>query len=281
MNDYNGDAISETEWDGMDRDEAMNYVQRADGHSIQTELLIQSIDAIRECVATNARCNHPPLDGSDDLCNGEDCIKCYVLTLANAVVPEPTPEDDVNYGADERTPASPAPEETRTCPNCGREGTTGGWSAGHCPYCGWAAKHPEPPPMKMNSDPEWLRKRAEAEAECESVAVGDPTTVECAWCHGTLLRKQPDPPPVSARELPACAALKFSDGLIVAGKRHDVCIKEAHRYRSTADIAEGVQGFMTTRGRFVDREEGWTLAIAAGVVINRPGVKILMSEDLY
>ncbi len=87
--------------------------------------------------------------------------------------------------------------------------------------------------------------------------------------------------PQPYQERPACAAILFGDGLIIAGHRHDVCIEDSIRYRSRADIAEATQGFMTTLGRFVDREEGWTLAIAAGIVIDRPGVKILFSEDLY
>ena len=83
-------------------------------------------------------------------------------------------------------------------------------------------------------------------------------------------------------EIPACAAIQFGDGLIIAGKRHDVCILSAVKMeKKRYDVAAAIQGFMTTHGRFVNREEGWTLAIAAGIAIDRPGVKILMSEDLY
>ncbi len=40
---------------------------------------------------------------------------------------------------------------------------------------------------QMNNNPEWIRKKAEQEDGC-NVSVGDPTTVTCAWCGGTLLR---------------------------------------------------------------------------------------------
>lgn len=83
-------------------------------------------------------------------------------------------------------------------------------------------------------------------------------------------------------EIPACAAIRFADGAIIAGRRHDVCIKSAVALELTRhDVAEATQGFMTTRGRFVDRVEGWDLAIAAGIVTNKSTTKCLFSEDLY
>ncbi len=54
--------------------------RKPDFHDIRTELLIQKLAAIRDC-ANQLRCNHPPDDGSDDPCDGEDCIKCYLLSL--------------------------------------------------------------------------------------------------------------------------------------------------------------------------------------------------------
>lgn len=83
-------------------------------------------------------------------------------------------------------------------------------------------------------------------------------------------------------EIPACAAIQFGDGIVIAGKRHDACIKSAVALGVTRDeIAHAVQGFMTTHGRFVDRVEGWDLAVAAGIVADKSTTKCLFSEDLY
>jgi hypothetical protein len=73
--------------------------------------------------------------------------------------------------------------------------------------------------VNMNNDPEWIRKMAAKESECESVAVGDPLTVECAWCHGTLLRKPQSAPPVSAERV-----LRIADEI---GKRCDKALTQS------------------------------------------------------
>lgn len=111
-----------------------------------------------------------------------------------------------------------------------------------------------------------------------SAAIDGPTWRGQVAAKVTKLVRQVAP----RQEIPACAAIQFSDGTIIAGKRHDICIKSAVALKLTRhDVAEAVQGFMTTQGRFVDRTEGWRLAITSGMVIDRPGVKILFSEDLY
>lgn len=90
--------------------------------------------------------------------------------------------------------------------------------------------------------------------------------------------EQPAPAPI---ERPACAAIRYGD-VILAGKRHHDCLAIAANLGLPREAINGRnQGFMTTLGRFVDREEGWKLAIAAGIVIDRPGIQILFSEDLY
>ncbi len=87
--------------------------------------------------------------------------------------------------------------------------------------------------------------------------------------------------PCAAPEIPACAAIRFNSGLIVAEKRHDRCIKATIGRFTRAEVAEAEQGFMTTRGRFVDRREAWILWVAAGGRVEREGIRILFSEDLY
>lgn len=77
-----------------------------------------------------------------------------------------------------------------------------------------------------------------------------------------------------------CAALKMPDGYIVRGHRHDDCIITAAcmpRY-DKATVRKGVQGFLTTRRRFVDRTEALLLQRAVGQDL--PGA-LLFSEDLY
>lgn len=94
-------------------------------------------------------------------------------------------------------------------------------------------------------------------------------------------RKMPEP----REELPACAALKLSSGLIVAGKRHNDCLSTMNYHGiPSADARSAEQGFMTTLGRFVTRREARYLAECAemepaqGHWMNRME---LYSEDLY
>jgi len=50
-----------------------------------------------------------------------------------------------------------------------------------------------------------------------------------------------------------------------------------------AESGESVQGFLTNKNRFVDREEAYLIAEAAGQLNDRPrgGSLQLFSEDLY
>lgn len=88
-------------------------------------------------------------------------------------------------------------------------------------------------------------------------------------------------------ELPACAAIRWDHGpntteLIIAGKRHHDCLNSA-RFWGVAKQG-GQQGFMTNRGRFVDRHGGKLLMELAGMESADPGGyrgDELFSEDLY
>ncbi len=88
-------------------------------------------------------------------------------------------------------------------------------------------------------------------------------------------------------EVPACAAIQAWGGIVVAGKRHHDCIRQLAEFEDEGidrDRSLEQQGFMTTRGRFVDRVEAQKLFIAAGLVSADPGGlrgDILFSEDLY
>lgn len=101
--------------------------------------------------------------------------------------------------------------------------------------------------------------------------------------------------PVELPELPACAAIRVN-GFVFADKRHGNCllqIAEIWPYGCPFPKLVWEYGFMTTRGRFVDRKEGMRLMLAAGrPSANKggPDLKVspagyrgdeLYSEDLY
>lgn len=76
-----------------------------------------------------------------------------------------------------------------------------------------------------------------------------------------------------------------------AGWRHSDCFTTLNAWadRLTEEERDAVgeeklagrdQGFLTSTGRFVDREEAWTIAVAAGQV-EKGAARDLWSEDLY
>jgi hypothetical protein len=91
------------------------------------------------------------------------------------------------------------------------------------------------------------------------------------------------------QEICICAAVRLEDdGYIIRGHRHHNCLQTAvERQRATEPYSRPitpVQGFITSRNRFVDRKEGLRLQLAAGIESVSPdGYRgdILFSEDLY
>jgi len=85
------------------------------------------------------------------------------------------------------------------------------------------------------------------------------------------------------KEICICAAVKDETGYIWRGHRHGDCMVSAlNAHRKPT----GEQGFMTSKNRFVNREEGRKLQDAAGIesaAVDDGGYryKILFSEDLY
>jgi hypothetical protein len=69
-------------------------------------------------------------------------------------------------------------------------------------------------------------------------------------------------------------------GLVVCGHRHYQCLYTAVAFTglSTCEMGEYVQGFLTNRNRFVDREEGGLIHRANG---HSTQLNNLFSEDLY
>lgn len=89
------------------------------------------------------------------------------------------------------------------------------------------------------------------------------------------------------REVCVCAAIRMPDGYIVRGHRHRDCLRSAGEMARGKGVKRGdvVQGFLTTRERFVNRTEGLALQIAAGRPSADPTGEYhhaqLYSEDLY
>lgn len=87
------------------------------------------------------------------------------------------------------------------------------------------------------------------------------------------------------KEMIICSAILMADGCIIRGHRHHNCIatiSDIPRYRAdNRYIESGVQGFVTSKNRFVTREEAKILAVNAGQLTKSTSNERLFSEDLY
>jgi len=64
------------------------------------------------------------------------------------------------------------------------------------------------------------------------------------------------------------------------GRHHDVC--QSMWRIGLPPEAQRVQGFVTSLGRFVDREEGVAIAREAGQIVGKTGPdRLLFSEDMW
>jgi hypothetical protein len=90
--------------------------------------------------------------------------------------------------------------------------------------------------------------------------------------------------PCSCPEIVICAAVLTEEGKVFRGHRHHDAMHAAGAagYRVKRNGDDG-QGFITLRNRFVDRDEGLRLQLAAG--IQSAAIdgyrRMLFSEDLY
>ena len=86
------------------------------------------------------------------------------------------------------------------------------------------------------------------------------------------------------KEICICAGVKGEGGVIIRGHRHGDCIRGLEARRIPILRKEEAQGFITSRNRYVTREEGRKLQDKAGIksVFERGYMKgTLFSEDLY
>lgn len=90
-------------------------------------------------------------------------------------------------------------------------------------------------------------------------------------------------------EVCVCAAIVLDDGRIIRGHRHDDCCLTAIRWKDAGQdvgyLRQDMQGFLTSRGRFVDRKEGAALMRRvhwkSAYTQRQFEADILFSEDLY
>lgn len=84
-----------------------------------------------------------------------------------------------------------------------------------------------------------------------------------------------------------CAAVRLKKDnsdqpIILGGYRHADCFGSAIQLGYTGFIDENDQGFLTSKGRFVDRTEALTIARRADQLnSHHPAAKFLISDDLY
>jgi hypothetical protein len=90
---------------------------------------------------------------------------------------------------------------------------------------------------------------------------------------------------IAPKEICICSAVIDSEGTIWKGHRHADCISAAAAAGKKLPFTgeRNWQGFITSKGRFVNRYEGYKLQIEAGVSSASGGYRgeRLYSEDLY
>lgn len=90
-----------------------------------------------------------------------------------------------------------------------------------------------------------------------------------------------------------CSAIHYDDGkeyvhqpeniktgLVISGMRHHNCITTKNETHICRDLP-GIQGFITSNHRFVNRVEAREIALSTGQVKTTIHPRSLFSEDLY
>lgn len=75
------------------------------------------------------------------------------------------------------------------------------------------------------------------------------------------------------------AAVKSKCGMILMGKSHSCCFRQGARIGLEMSSRADDQGFITSKGRFVERPEAAQIAVASGQIPGTPS--ILFSEDFW
>ena len=86
------------------------------------------------------------------------------------------------------------------------------------------------------------------------------------------------------KEFVICSAVKTTTGRIIRGHRHGDCYKAILSRGLKPSNGVNAQGFITSKNRYVSRDEGRKLQDAAGIKsVDPEGYRgtTLFSEDLY
>jgi hypothetical protein len=86
------------------------------------------------------------------------------------------------------------------------------------------------------------------------------------------------------KEICICAAVKTTQGYVVRGHRHADCIRSIRAMGLKPSLSPEAQGFITSKNKYVTREQGRKLQDAAGIAsADKNGYmpRTLYSEDLY
>lgn len=83
-----------------------------------------------------------------------------------------------------------------------------------------------------------------------------------------------------------CAAIRNAEGVIIAGARHYDTVMRSLFIRDGRKLADWLaceHGFIDQYGQWMDRKEAWTVAEAAGQILDKDvhTAGTLFSEDLY
>jgi hypothetical protein len=93
-----------------------------------------------------------------------------------------------------------------------------------------------------------------------------------------------DERPLAPPETCICAGVLCTTGYVIRGHRHSDCMATFGYMFPHERVTQEMQGFVTSRNRWVSREEGSALQNAASIVsrmTKQPIRGMLFSEDLY
>ncbi len=153
--------------------------------------------------------------------------------------------------------------------------------------------------INSHADGQWMRLALEKIRELDHIKSTDIWQAMCTAEEerDLHLRQLLDVERAQAPEIVICAAIRLPDGRVIRGHRHGDAIRTAaalvdwqHKPESGVNgppwhpsMCED-QGFVTSRNRYVGREEGLRLQLAAGIPSADPSgyrARQLFSEDLY
>ncbi len=82
---------------------------------------------------------------------------------------------------------------------------------------------------------------------------------------------------------PAYRPINIDEGIVFCGHRHMHCLHQMviMTGKKQSEAGREIQGFLTNKNRFIDREEAVKIAKKANQLIREVNPKMLFSEDIY